>query len=386
MIRISDKSRCCGCTACMSVCPHGALSMKPDVLGFMYPEVNPARCTDCGLCDKVCDFCGRHEDNRIEEDRPLEVYAASNRDSDVLLSSQSGGVFTAVSDVVLSQGGVVYGAVMNDDFTVSHARADNAEERDRMRGSKYVQSMLDGIFRSVLEDLVSGRTVLFTGTPCQVAGLASFIPSRFHEKLILMDFICHGVPSPSVWKDYVSEMRKKGVLEKVCFRDKSCGGWKVHKETFRYADGRLIERETYRVLFYKNIMLRDSCGVCPYSLGNRRADITIGDFWGLGEMHPEYDDPRGTSILICSSGKGKMLVEAAEKDLCMRRVVTEAGFLRKKNPNLFGPSRIYKDRKRFEEAYGRKGFLYVARRWGDMGWRYKAWQLKVFFKKMFGRL
>lgn len=383
MIRITDKKECCGCTACQSICPHDAIVMKTDVLGFKYPFVLESECTECGLCDGVCDFKMPHIALTVK-DTPVKVYVVRNRDREVLAASQSGGVFTALSDILLSEGGVVYGAVMNADFSVSHIRAAAPGERDRMRGSKYVQSDLTGVFGMVRRDLSEGRKVLFTGTPCQVAGLASYIPERLSESLFLVDFICHGVPSPAVWKDYVAEMAAKGRLREVRFRDKSCGGWKVHKESFLFENGRKVVRETFRVLFYKNIMLRESCAVCPYDLANRRSDMTMADFWGVDAVLPEYDGDAGTSMVICHTGKAEELLKMAEDLVDQKDVSLSTDFLSARNPNILRPSRIDKDRMKFEDAYGLKGFSYVARKWGNRGWRYQAWRLKTFFKKMTG--
>lgn len=384
MIDVTDRSRCCGCTACKAICPHDAITMKEDALGFPYPVVDMDRCVDCGLCERVCDFVREHpslETAGLE----LDVLAARNRCDAAVRESQSGGAFTALSDVILSSGGVVYGAAMKEDFTVGHMRAVTTGERDRMRGSKYVQSDMGDIFRQVKEDLSQGRKVLFAGTPCQVAGLASYVPEGLKKNLLLLDFICHGVPSPAVWKDYVVYMSRKGKLKQVCFRDKSPEGWKVHKESFLYETGRKDVRETFRVLFYKNIMLRHSCAVCPYHLGNRKADVTIADFWGVGEVLPAFDGNEGTSMLISHTDKGKELVGSASSSLETAVVKVDGSFLERKNPNLLRPSRIYKDRNQFEVEYAEKGFVHVARRWGDMGWRYKAWQMKSLIRRLTGR-
>lgn len=382
---VKEKSQCCGCTACKAVCPHDAIVMRQDVLGFPYPEIMEDRCTGCGLCEKVCDFVKAHKPAPSSEEVSVSVYAARNKDNAALAESQSGGVFTALSDLILSGSGAIYGAAMNDDFTVRHIRAVTAAERDRLRGSKYVQSDMGEVFRQVRKDLSEGRKVLFTGTPCQNAGLASYIPERLKEGLVLVDFICHGVPSPAVWADYLAYMGRKGSVEKVCFRDKASGGWKVHNETFRYSSGKTLTRETYKVLFYKNIMLRHSCAVCPYHLGERKADITMADFWGVGEVVPEMDGNAGTSMVICHTEKGKALLDEARVNLNMLQVNLSGDFISRKNPNLLRPSRIYKDRETFEKEYAEKGFRHVARKWGDMGWRYKAWQLKVLIRRLTGR-
>lgn len=385
MIRIKDMTRCCGCTACQAVCPHDAISMRQDALGFKYPEVAEDRCTDCGLCEKVCDFQKMISESEAcnVPDAGIDVLAARHSDAEVLKGSQSGGVFTALSDIVLSEGGVIYGAAIDQDFKVVHCRAESSKERDAFRGSKYVQSDMGDIFRDVRNDLKEGRTVMFTGTPCQVAGLSSFIPSSLRNKLILVDFVCHGVPSPRVWSDYVSYRQKKGTVLKADFRDKDAG-WKIHKESFVYEDGQKRFYETYKVLFYKNIMLRHSCGVCPYDISHRKADVTIADFWGIGEMLPEFDSAGGVSMVIPHTAEGKSLVNRCLASLDSLAVTLTKEFMSLRNPNLLRSSRIYHERMEFERLYPEKGFIYAAKRWGDLGWRYKAWQLKVFIRKIFG--
>lgn len=382
MISITDKTRCCGCTACQAACPHDAIVMKPDVLGFTYPEVDMSACVDCGLCEKVCAFV-KDCDASLPVDRSLtaEVQAARHKDGNVVAASQSGGVFTALSDAVLSEGGVIYGAAYKGLDEVSHIRAESAQERNLLRGSKYVQSDMGQIFRSVREDLVNGRKVLFSGTPCQVAGLKSYIPERLHENLLLVDFICHGVPSPSVWKDYVEYMSRKGNIVRAIFRDKSVAGWKVHADSFLYEDEKKRTGDTFRVLFYKNIILRHNCGNCPYNVTAHPADVTIGDFWGVAEVLPVMDSGAGTSMVICNTEKGKLLMSRI-RELELETVSLTYDFMSRKNPNLVRPANIYKDRRRFEEEYSRKGFLHVARKWGDLGWRYKAWQLKIWLKRL----
>lgn len=383
MIGITYKSMCSGCTACYASCPHQAISMKPDVLGFMYPEISMDRCTDCGLCEKVCDFV---RTSSLETSVPaqVQVYAARNKDASVLESSQSGGVFPALAKQVISAGGSVYGAAFGPDFSVSHTRSATMEGCTAFSGSKYVQSCLSDTFAKVKEDLTAGMKVLFTGTPCQTAGLTAYLPDRLRENLLTVDFVCHGVPSPYVWRDYVSYMGRKGELSAVSFRDKSAGGWKVHAESFSYADGRKIFRETYRVMFYKNVMLRHSCASCPYDISRRKGDLVIADFWGVEEVMPHLDGIQGTSMVIAMTDKGKRLFEDASADLAAQKASLPAEFLFRRNPNLLRPSKIDRERQMFEEKYPEKGFQYAARRWGDMGWRYKAWKLKKFMRKITG--
>lgn len=384
MISITDASKCCGCTACYASCPYGAITMKPDRLGFLYPEADMSKCVDCGICESVCDFV-KTADAQQHLPLSISVTAARNKDASVLNSSQSGGVFSALAKSVIHEGGVVYGAAYDSDMTVSHKRSETLEGCNAFRGSKYVQSEMGDVFLQVRNDLEAGRKVLFSGTPCQVAGLLSFVPSKLHSGLVTVDFICHGVPSPFVWRDYLDYMKRKGNLVSAVFRDKSAGGWKVHAESFGYDDGRQVFRETYKVLFYKNVMLRHSCAVCPYDYSRRKSDVTIADFWGVEEVLPQFDGNQGTSMIISMTEKGRDLVSAVLNELVTERADLPLDFFSRRNPNLLRPAKIYHERQMFEDIYPEKGFLYAARRWGDMGWRYKAWQLKVFVRKMFSK-
>lgn len=377
MIEVRDTRLCCGCTACYSSCPYGAIEMRQDALGFKYPEVDSAKCVDCGLCDSVCAFQTSAAENvhKCSDDFDLKVFSAIHNQDDVRKLSQSGGVYTAFSDVVLSRGGVVYGAGFRPDFTVSHQRAQTSSERDSFRGSKYVQSDMEDTFRAVKDDLAAGRYVMFTGTPCQVAGLSSYIPDDMKPNLFLVDFVCHGVPAPAVWKDYLAYICKGRKIIKADFRDKSFG-WKIHRESFEFEDGGRKSAETFRVLFHKNIMLRSSCSVCPYDVFHRSSDVTVGDFWGYDELCPDRDNSEGISMVICHTDKGRMLLEEASSDISISQESLDYDFVTRNNPNLIHKTLFSKERDAFERAYIQRGFVYVARRWGDKGLRYKWWKIK----------
>ena len=236
MIQITDKSQCCGCTACASICAHDAITMQPDALGFLYPVVDKNKCVDCGLCETVCAF-NEHYDTSRNLPHP-DAYAARHKDMKEVETSRSGAAFIAISDYILENGGVVYGAGYTDHFRVVHKRAISKEERDEFKGSKYVQSDLTGVFRQVKQDLKDGLTVLFSGTPCQTSGLNSYVGKKLRENLILVDIVCHGVPGPYLWRDYLAYLEKKqgAAICWVNFRDKQEFGWKAHKEAFKFVN------------------------------------------------------------------------------------------------------------------------------------------------------
>lgn len=231
MVNVKNPADCCGCTACQAICGHDAITMQPDALGFLYPVVDTDKCVDCGLCEKVCAF---HEnyDKSLNLSQP-DAYAARHKDMKEVETSRSGAAFIAISDWILEQGGVVYGAALDKGFRVVHKRAINKEERDAFKGSKYVQSDLQGIFRQVRKDLLDGRIVLFSGTPCQTSGLNSFIGKKLRENLYLVDIVCHGVPGPKIWESYLAHLEKKLHAEvcEVVFRDKKRFGWTAHIES-----------------------------------------------------------------------------------------------------------------------------------------------------------
>lgn len=369
MIQIKDKSDCCGCTACASICPKDAITMEPDTLGFKYPKVDLSKCIACGLCEKVCAFNDSY-DKSLNLKEP-EIYAARHKDMHEIETSRSGAAFIAISDYVLENDGIVYGVGYKEHFRVTHKRATTKWERNEFKGSKYVQSDLDGIFRQVKEDLKQGNTVLFSGTPCQTAGLNSYIGKKLRENLVLVDIVCHGVPSPYIWRDYLAYIEKKykNKVVKVDLRDKSRIGWSGHIESFVLDSGHKIELKIYTNLFYQHIMFRYSCGKCHFTNTQRPSDITIADFWGWEKTDSEFNkDNKGVSLVLVNTEKGRSLFEEANKDLDIIPAKMEDCL----QPNLRHPSVIHPKRMMFERDYQRKGFLYVMKRYGNCGWRHKV--------------
>lgn len=374
MIQIYDKSDCCGCTACASICSHNAISMDVDSMGFKYPVVDDSKCVDCGLCEKVCAF-NEDYDKSFNLTEPF-VYGVRHKDMNEVLTSRSGAAFIAISDWLLDNGGVVYGAGYTDHFRVVHKRATTKEMRNEFKGSKYVQSDLNNVFKLIKDDLKAGFKVLFSGTPCQVAGLVSFIGKKLRENLYLVDIVCHGVPAPNIWRDYLAYIEKKynQTAIAVDFRDKTELGWAAHKESFTFINGK-VYKNTYTYLFYEHIMFRPSCKKCYYTNLQRPSDITIADFWGWEKTDDMINiDDKGLSLVFCNTNKGRKLYSRIADTINDIPVKIEDCL----QPNLQHPSIMHKNCEDFERRYIKQGFLYIARRYGDLGWRYI---LKCFIHK-----
>lgn len=316
MIQIHDKSRCCGCAACVQRCPKQCITLSEDEEGFLYPKVDVTSCIECGLCEKVCPVL-HQETPRL----PDVCYAAITPNEKIRKESSSGGVFTAIASAVLKEGGVVFGARFDTDWSVIHDYAETQEEIAAFRGSKYLQSRIGNTFQQAEDFLKAGRKVLFTGTPCQIAGLRRYL-RKDYPNLLTMDFICHGVPSPLVWQQYLQEVRKKHSdikISQIYFRDKTVG-WKK----FSLKITQIKEQEEITVLsepflqniymlgFLKDIYLRPSCYSCAAKSMKSGSDLTIGDFWGIHQKMPEWDDDRGTSCVLIQTEKGKQYFEQAQ--------------------------------------------------------------------------
>ncbi|MBO5864556.1 MAG: Coenzyme F420 hydrogenase/dehydrogenase, beta subunit C-terminal domain [Bacteroidaceae bacterium] len=360
MISITDPKDCCGCTACQSICPQDAISMKPDNLGFLYPVIDKSKCTECNLCSKVCSFNKNYKKNTAEE---IEVYAVRHKNITEIENSRSGAMFIAITDYIIDNGGVVYGAGYKGHFVVTHKRATSKEERDEFRGSKYVQSELNGIFRSVKNDLKAGLLVCFSGTPCQTSGLRSYleITRTDSTNLIIVDIVCHGVPSPFIWKDYLelTEKQHKGVAVSVSFRDKGDLGWTAHKESFIINDKKVV-CNTYTNLFYKHIMFRHSCQVCHFTNTTRPSDITLADFWGWEKVDSDFNkDDKGASLVLLNSTKGKEIFEKIKHNIYYIKTDIDKAL----QPNLQQPSAVSPQRMEFESDYSQKGFKYILKKY-----------------------
>ena len=254
----------------------------------------------------------------------IKVYALKHGAEDIRSSSQSGGAFSALSDLILEQSGVVYGCILNERFEVVHTRADSARDRDRMRGSKYVQSDLKDVFRQVKDDLEQGRQAMFTGTSCQVAGLKSFL-GKDYPNLLTVDIICHGVPSPLLLKKYLEwqQERSKKSLTSFNFRNKKDFGWKKCVETLTFSDDTQVNSRVYKSMYYSHMFVRPSCFRCPYKQIMHPGDITIGDYWGIDKAVPDFNDNKGVSLALVNTEKGAAFFEQAKSSFEWRETSLE---------------------------------------------------------------
>lgn len=379
MITIKNPADCCGCTACASACRKDAIIMRPNAEGFSYPSVDVEKCNNCGLCEKVCPIIKRKELLDVANvETPLDYLAVRIKDKRVLEESSSGGAFTLLSNYVLERKGVVCGVEYSDKGIVQHAFVENKEELERLRGSKYVQSTLDCIFVQIKEMLQNGRWVLFSGTPCQVDGLHSFLRKEY-PTLITVDLACHSVPSPLIYNEYLDYCSKKLFRRVISIdmRYKKTYGWS-HRYSYRYClkKGKYIidpiHIANWGKIFFSEMINRPSCGTCQYTNLNRPGDFTIADFWDDNHKRPDIYSKEGTSLLLINSEKGQDLFEEV-KSQCDCWTLTKKEALQ---PCLISPTIQNKDRDTFWKYYHSHGFEKAYR-------KYFAISNYVVFKRIF---
>ncbi|MBE5875879.1 MAG: coenzyme F420 hydrogenase [Lachnospiraceae bacterium] len=296
------------------------------------------------------------------------AYIVKHKDISIRRKSRSGGIFTAVSDKILADKGIVYGCAVNENHFAEHRRATTKLERDAFLGSKYVQSDMRECFTQVKADLEKQDIVLFSGTGCQIAGLKASLNNEYNDRLFTIDIVCHGVPSPKVWGSFLDwmESKYKGKVESVNFRDKRYG-WMSHFETV-VINGKRRVADYYRAIFYKHYSLRPSCYQCPYSNIERKSDITIADAWGIDAQNADFNDDRGCSLVILNTEKGKTIFDAVKDELEVREVDIKQ-FMQ---PNLVKPSFRPSNREQFWIDFFEEGFEFVSQKYGDNTLKGKA--------------
>ena len=344
-ISIIKGNECTGCGACFNKCPVQAIRMQENKEGFLFPQIDESACVHCGQCLNICPV---HKIDYYNWENP-ECYAVCASD-EIRMESSSGGVFTLAAQCILEQGGYVCGAAYTDNYEkVEHILISDKKELSRLRGSKYVQSDTGNCYQKILELLQKGKLILFTGCPCQVAGLYKFLGKEY-ENLFTLDLVCHGVPSPKVFKRFVQQREKEhGTIKFLSFRDKRKYGW-THSTTINFSDGSIYQKyrtdSSYTKSFLELLSLRKSCGQCPFAHIPRSGDLTLGDFWNIDKYNTTYDDKKGTSVVLINNTHGKSFFRQISKSLILcEKVPLE--FARQNNAQLYSAPRLHSRRERF---------------------------------------
>lgn len=366
-----QKSDCCGCGACMNICPKSAIRMVPDSYGFLYPVIDSSACVGCGVCKKICAY------QQTEETQlAAQVYAAVNENERQLLGSASGGVFIALAVQVIESGGVVYGCSMEREgnkLIPRHIRVDQIDALKKLQGSKYVQSDSGKCFQEAKDDLRAEKTVLFSGTPCQVAALKRFLGKTDQRRLFTVDIICHGVPSAQLFQDYIESIEKikgKKVID-FRFRDKSAGWGLTGSAVLADEQGNTrkikipVKLSSYYSLFLHSEIYRENCYQCKYAGAGRVGDLTIGDFWGIHQQHPDYlrenggalDEGKGISCILVNTLQGNALME--EFGWNIRKMDSTFEKVANENGQLIAPSHRGKNRETVLRMYSQQGYQAV---------------------------
>lgn len=371
MIISSKKEKCCGCGACAQICPVACIDMKSDAEGFLYPTVDEDRCINCGACKEICPV-DKKADGSLAVRKMPHAIGGWHKDPAIRQDSSSGGMFTLLAEAILAEGGTVYGCALDEKQRAVHIRIDDKNELYKLRGSKYTQSIIGDSYKQVKKDIDCGRKVLFVGTPCQTAGLHSYIREEGCNRLYTADFICHGVPSPKVFEDYIrSEEEKHGCrIVSFRFRNKDHGWSQTGLQMGTRADfedGRHIRKypafmDPYMNAFLEDVCLRPSCYECSFkSLSKDYADFTIADFWGVDKIDKDLNDRKGTSLLLIHTEKGQALWEKNNNGFFFKKVDPEAATRR--NRPLTHSAVKNPRRDDFFRDYNEKGYDYAKKKY-----------------------
>ena len=359
MPELAKENECTGCTACANICPRQCIEMNENAEGFVYPQiVNDSLCISCGACERVCPVLNE----KHNKDALTKAYAALSKNDSLRMESSSGGIFSELAKLVLQSDGIIFGASYNESDEVEHIYVDNIEALKKLRGAKYSQSNLRDSFRVLKKQLNSGKKVLFSGTPCQVAGLKSFL-ERDYENLFCIDFVCYGVPSPMAWKKYI---KYRAQIDNECeapqyinLRNKE-SGWSKYSYSveFAYSDNKRYlcnnNNDPFMRFFVNSYILRKSCSDCHFKGYDRVSDITLGDFWGIWNIDPEMDDNKGTSLILTHSEKGEQLFKAISDNIKCKQVTLEQATMM--NQSLLQSSIHQSDRKQVLSKIAQEGF------------------------------
>ena len=370
IILFKDKKDCCGCGACMNACPNSAIQMREDEHGFIYPVIDDALCVGCEACTKACFY-----QNSPAFHTPQEVFAASCKNDETVAKSASGGAFAVLAEHVLRSGGMVYGCALlfeDDRLAPRHIRIDRMEDIHLLQGSKYVQSEIGGTYQQAKQDLASGKNVLFTGTPCQIAGLKQYL-KREYSNLLTADIICHGVPNKRLFQAFMDFYGKQlgGKITAFSFRDKSKGQGMATRCIYKDSLGHTKESVkngkmmAYIAFFLKSYTYRINCYRCPFARQQRVADVTLGDYWGFHEEHPQVhasqglSNSRGISCILINTEKGKKLWDAFRGQF--NSLPSEFEKVARHNDQLKKPSEYSRERETLLQLFGKEGYAGIDR-------------------------
>lgn len=361
-VDIVDKNSCCGCGACGQICPYRAIEMVYNVEGFYAPQINTKKCVECGLCERVCSCI-----NKLDKNCIMYVYGAKHINSQIQSTSQSGGAFMGIAELIIEDNGVVYGAAIGDDFITKHIRIVDKEKLKELQGTKYVQSKLENTYKNIASDLNDGKKVMFSGLPCQAAGLKQYISKLkiATNNLYICELLCYGVPSPKVFSDWLICIQKsyKDNLRYISFRDRK-KDWGKGKEKYEFVSGQSVESSLYTSLYFGHLIDRQSCHNCKFRGIERVGDITIGDFWGIEEVDEDFYDKRGVSVILINTEKGNKVYKRLSDKMIMKEYTIDNVI--SKQPSLYKHKIVAKDREKFWREYKLFGIKYIAQEKGEL--------------------
>lgn len=351
MIKLAEKSICSGCGACASICPTNSIFMETDEEGFLYPEIKIDKCIECQKCQKACPVLEKNTYNHN-----ISAYAVKHNNEEIRMQSSSGGFFSLLAEYVIDNNGVVFGATLDKSLCVRHICIECKEDIEKLRGSKYVQSIIGDTYIQAKNHLSEGKIVLFTGTPCQIEGLLKFLGKKYIN-LITQDIICHGVPSPKVWNNYIKWHEEKGNSSVIStsFRNKKYG-WKHYSMNLQFDNGNEkifpLKQDLFLRSFSSDLCLRPSCYNCCFKTKYRPSDFTLADFWGIQNIFPETDDDKGTSLVIIRSQKATDIFNFVKPLMTYKTADAETAL--KYNPSATQSVKLPASRKKFLQELNSK--------------------------------